>query len=185
MKKISYSFLVFGFLCMLSCGEDEDPVIVIPPEVITTLTYTLTPSGGGDDVVMSFQDLDGDGGNAPVITSGTLSANTTYSGRLILLNESEDPSEDITEEILEEAEEHQFFFESTLSGLSVSYTDSDANNQPLGLTSSLVTGDPGDGTLTITLRHEPDKSANGVSEGTIDNAGGETDIEVSFDIRVE
>ena len=35
------------------------------------------------------------------------------------------------------------------------------------------------------LRHEPDKSAAGVSSGDITNAGGETDIEVSFNVIIE
>ena len=38
----------------------------------------------------------------------------------------------------------------------------------------------GHGQFTVTLRHEPDKSAQGVSAGDITNAGGETDIEVSL-----
>ena len=38
---------------------------------------------------------------------------------------------------------------------------------------------------TITLRHEPAKTATGVSGGDITNAGGETDIEVVFDVTVE
>ncbi|HBK71516.1 MAG TPA: type 1 periplasmic binding fold superfamily protein, partial [Flavobacteriaceae bacterium] len=35
------------------------------------------------------------------------------------------------------------------------------------------------------LRHEPNKSASGVSDGDITNAGGETDIEVIFNITVQ
>lgn len=187
MKKKTFSILLSSVLCLLalSCGTDEDPVIPSPPEVITTLTYTLTPTGGGDEVVLTFQDLDGDGGNAPIITGGTLHSDTSYTGSLGLLNETETPAGDIGVEVKEEDEDHQFFFATSIMGLSVAYADADANGNPLGLSTTLSTGATGDGTLTITLRHKPDKSANGVSEGTIDNAGGETDIEVSFDIRVE
>jgi hypothetical protein len=39
--------------------------------------------------------------------------------------------------------------------------------------------------LKITLRHEPNKKASGVVGGSITNAGGETDIEVSFDVEVK
>ena len=37
----------------------------------------------------------------------------------------------------------------------------------------------------MTLRHEPAKDASGVAAGDITNAGGETDIEVTFDVTVE
>jgi len=160
-------------------------VIPTGEELITTLRYTLTPSDGGTPIQLSFVDLDGDGGDAPTITGGTLMANETYSGIMILLNETESPSENITAEISEEAIDHQFFFQSIVSDLTVAYTDQDSNGDPLGLESTLTTGVAGSGTLTVTLRHEPDKGANGVSDGNISEAGGETDIEVIFPIDVQ
>ena len=42
-------------------------------------------------------------------------------------------AEDITAEIDAEGVDHQFFFESTVSGLSVEYMDMDANGKPIGL----------------------------------------------------
>ena len=121
----------------------------------------------------------------PSIINGTLAANTTYSGSLEFLNQSETPAEDITEEVAEEDDEHQVFYASTVAGLSVAYNDADDDNNPLGLATTLTTGDAGTGTMTITLRHEPNKSAAGVSDGDIANAGGETDIEVTFDVVVQ
>lgn len=186
MKKYTlFLSLLATLLVFSSCDKDDDPVVVNDEEVITTLNYTLTPNGGGDVVVLSFEDKDGDGGNSPVITGGTLAANTTYNGSLELLNESESPAEDITEEIMEEDEDHQFFFQSTVSNLSVAYNDKDADNNPVGLNSLLTTGGAASGTLTITLRHEPNKSGSGVSGGDITNAGGETDIEVVLPITVQ
>ena len=180
MKKAAYA-LLFASTLFISC-EDEvnDPPIPNEEEVITTLTYTLT--GAGSVHTFTFQDLDGDGGNAPSITVDTITSGVTYSGSLTLLNEIE--NEDVTIEIFEEAEEHQFFFQSSDPALSVSYDDDDENQQPIGLLSVLSASDPGDYSLTITLRHEPDKSAAGVSDGDITNAGGETDIEVTFQIHV-
>lgn len=182
-KNIFYVSLV-SVLLFSSCSP-EDPVIPNEEEVITTLNYTLTPEGGGTDIVLSFQDLDGDGGDAPTITGGNLAANTTYTGSLVLLNEIENPAEDITEEIKEEDEEHQFFFSSTLTGLSIAYNDEDADKNPVGLATTVVTTDVGTGNLTVTLRHEPNKTATGVSDGDIVNAGGETDIEVAFPVTVQ
>jgi len=136
-------------------------------------------------VTLSFEDLDGDGGAAPTITAGTLAANTTYTGTIVLLNESASPVDNITEEVEEEGVDHQFFFQSTVAGISVSYNDRDDNGNPIGLSNTLTTGDAASGAMTITLRHEPDKMATGVSGGDISNAGGETDIEVTFTIAVQ
>ena len=90
-----------------------------------------------------------------------------------------------TIEIAEEDDEHQFFFSaSSALNLVVAYADQDGNGQPLGLLSTITAGGASNGTLTITLRHEPNKSAAGVSDGDISNAGGETDIEVLFPITI-
>jgi len=173
------------FISVTSCKDDDD--IVDPPEeeLITDLVYTLTSTSGAT-VVLSFSDPDGDGGNAPTITGGTLSANTTYTGAIVLTNASETPAEDITAEVKEEDEDHQFFF-SASSGLNVSfaYADQDADNNPVGLASTITTGDASTGTMTVVLRHEPAKDASGVSDGNISNAGGETDIEVTFDVTIQ
>lgn len=187
MKDLKYSFmltLVFSLLFLNSC-KDDDPIDENDEEVITTLIYTLTPTSG-DMVTLTFTDLDGDGGNDPVITGGTLQANMSYTGALDLKNESESPAESITEEIEAEQEDHQFFF-STGGGLdlTVAYNDQDASGNPLGLSTNLSTGAASSGTLSVTLRHQPDKSASGVKGGDISNAGGETDIEVTFDVDIQ
>ena len=182
-KQLAFSLALVGALVFTAC--DDEPVVVNEEELITTLSYTLTPVGGGTTVVLSFKDLDGDGGNAPVITGGTLVAGVTYTGSLNLLNESENPAESITEEIEAEDEEHQFFFEVTGANAIIGYADQDADGNPVGLATTLTTGAASTGTLKVTLRHEPNKSASGVKEGLIANAGGETDIEVSFPITVQ
>ena len=107
-------------LFFVACDKD-DPVVPNEEELITTVNYTLTPATGGAAIVMTFTDLDGDGGNAPTIVGGTLAANTLYNGTLELLNETETPAEDITEEIEEEDDEHQFFFETSIGSLSIAY----------------------------------------------------------------
>jgi hypothetical protein len=173
------------FTISFSACNDDDLQMEEPVELITTLIYTLTPNGGGDTVVLSFRDTDGDGGNAPVISTEPLQAGTTYSGLITLLNESETPSEDIAEEVSEEAEEHQFFYSVQNVDVNIEYQDQDAEGNPLGIATELVSNTTGNGSITITLRHEPDKNADGVSNGLIANAGGETDIEVTFDVVVE
>ncbi|MFK8004779.1 MAG: type 1 periplasmic binding fold superfamily protein [Saprospiraceae bacterium] len=187
MKNFKFIFLtsiLFAVLSLNSC-KDDDVIDDDVEELITTLTYTLTPTSG-DVVTLSFSDIDGDGGNDPIIIGGTLQANMTYTGSLDLQNESETPAESITEEIAEEDLEHQFFF-ATGGGLdlTVAYGDQDSEGNPLGLATSLVTSAVSTGTLNVILRHEPAKGASGVSSGDITNAGGETDIEVTFDITIQ
>jgi hypothetical protein len=186
VKPLVLLSIFISLITIVSCSDDpEDPIVENEEEVITTLTYTLTPSEGGSAVVLTYQDLDGDGAGEPTITNGTLSAATVYSGVLTLLNETEDPAESITEEIDEEDDEHQFFFSSTITDLQVAYADTDGDGNPVGLATTLTTSAAGSGTLTITLRHEPEKSASGVASGDITSAGGETDISVTFTITVE
>lgn len=188
MKRFNFpiALLFVAALCTFtSCEDDEEPIIPNEEELITTVNYTLTPASGGDAVVMSFVDLDGDGGNAATLTGGTLQANTTYNGSLDLLNEAESPAESITAEIEDEALEHQFFFESSVAGLSVAYADQDSNGNPIGLSTTVTTGEAGSGNLKVTLKHEPVKSADGVSTGDITNSAGEIDIEVTFPVDVE
>ena len=80
---------------------------------------------------------------------------------------------------------HQFFYQVTVNGLDVAYDDMDDDGNPIGLLTTLTTNGVGAGTMTVVLRHEPDKNAVGVSTGNIANAGGETDIEVTFDVDVQ
>lgn len=145
------------------------------------------PVGGGNTITLQSRDLDGDGPNAPVITvSGPFSVNKTYNGSLVLLNETESPAENINEEIEEEDDEHQFFFQLSNNIATVTYADADGNGNPVGLKFNLTTSTTlGSSNLTITLRHEPNKLAAGVSSGSITNAGGETDIQVVFPISVQ
>ncbi len=185
MFKLRPVYLLIPALIFYHCRLD-DPLIPNEEELITTLRYTLIPVSGGDSVVFTFQDFDGDGGEDPLISGGVLMANTEYNGSLEILNEISYPIIDIGEEIQTEDTEHQFFFE-TSGGLlaNVEYGDNDSNGHPVGLITKFITRSVSSGNLTITLRHEPDKSATGVSKGDISQAGGETDLEIVFDVQVQ
>ncbi|HLF63932.1 MAG TPA: hypothetical protein VI603_09270 [Saprospiraceae bacterium] len=176
--------LVFAIALINSCKND-DPAPENPEELITTLNVVFTPQGGGAVITLQFRDLDGDGGNPPVITGDTLAAQTEYHTILSFLDESTIPVADITEEILDEDEDHQFFFQ--LSGVQMTHTydDMDSNGNPIGIVNSFFTGDAANGTFKVILRHKPDKSAAGVANGDITNAGGETDIEVLFPVVIQ
>ncbi|MDC0177194.1 type 1 periplasmic binding fold superfamily protein [Polaribacter sp.] len=169
-------------LTFSACSDDdhEDDDHDHEEELITTVTYTLTK--GNDAVTLVSTDLDGLGGNdATFNISGPLTANTTYTGVIKLENATEDPAENITEEVEEEGDEHEFFYSSTVSGITINKTDTDTEGNPIGIETTLTTGAAGTGTLTIILKHEPTKP----NDNTSTNAGGSTDVEVTFSVTVE
>ncbi|MDO6803610.1 type 1 periplasmic binding fold superfamily protein [Wenyingzhuangia sp. 1_MG-2023] len=184
--KMKLEKLIIAFVLVLgvSCSKN-DPIIPNEEELITTLTYTLTPTDGGDDVVLIYKDLDAEGTSFDAeITNGSLEANKTYSGVITLSNESEDPAENMTEEVEEEANDHQFFFIDIPTGFTISYDDSDSDGNPIGLSTIVETKDTYvGGDLTIILKHEPNKFAEDITIYDATNAGGETDIEVTFEMN--
>jgi hypothetical protein len=186
-----YALALVAVLTFSSCSNDDDNAA--PPvneeELITTVTAIYTPVGGGTAVTLQYKDLDGEGANAPVITvSSAFEKNKTYNGVVTFKNETANPAEDITPEILEEGDEHQLFYQKTGTLNAFTYgtatSNFDKNGKPVGLQSVFVTTGVASGNLTITLRHEPNKSAANVASGDITNAGGSTDAEVSFPISV-
>lgn len=183
MKSLKLTLFVFLAFILFSCSNDDSPSPVNEEEVITTVTVTLV--NGSNTIILKSQDLDGNGPNSPVVTvSGNLDANSTYLGTIEFLNELENPAEDITLEIKEEGVDHQIFYQLANSLGSFSYDDVDDNGDPIGVEFTLSTGNAGSGTLTVTLRHEPNKDASGVSSGDITNAGGSTDAQINFPITV-
>ncbi|TAH18683.1 MAG: type 1 periplasmic binding fold superfamily protein [Cytophagales bacterium] len=172
---------------LFSCSKkEESPADGNESELITTVRLRF--SEGGTSQTFTYRDLDGAGGNAPVIDAIRLANGKNYSLELEVLDES-NPSKigNITEEIFEEGYEHQFFFTGTAAAnlLSLSYADKDKNNNPIGLKNSVMTKATGNGILTVILRHKPNKAGAGVANGQVANAGGETDIEVNFNVTVQ
>ncbi len=184
----TYKFLpliLILIVSFVSCSKSTDttPAVVNEEELITTMTVTLVPSDSANPTItLQTKDLDGDGPNPPVVTvSGNLKTGVTYSGTIVLLNESVSPAEDITTEVKEEDKEHQFFY--TIAGglnATTEYTSFDADKNNLGVTFKLNPVSASKGTLTFTLRHEPKKPNTGLAD-----AGGETDIEATFNITIE
>ncbi|MEJ7596398.1 MAG: hypothetical protein WKG01_00695 [Kofleriaceae bacterium] len=188
--------------CVLGLAAcDDGELISNPDEVITTVTLTFTPMGGGTPVTASFDDPDGDGGNAPTIDSIALPAGA-FTLAVELLNALETPAENITEEVADESDQHQIFLTGTaVDGPATSnpgaplmhgYTDSDVNGFPIGLASS-VAARSGTGDLTLTLKHLPPldgsplKTADlaaGVKANGISSIPGDTDVSVTFPVSV-
>jgi len=169
-------------------GQEEDDHGPGEEELITTIEITLTPSGGGAPYTVRWRDLDGEGGNHPVVDRIELDAGTVYNGAVRVLNETESPPENITEEVEEEAEAHQFFY-ATLGGFSpasVTYADKESDyvtnsgaDHPVGIAFTLsVPENAATGQLRVTLSHYDDVPKDGV------NPSDETDIDVFFGVYV-
>ena len=92
MKTLKIMPVALLAVSLFSC-EPNDPGHDHEEELITTLNVDL--EAGGSTVTLNFQDVDGDGGDAPIITVDKLAANTTYAGSITLFNESEDPGRGI------------------------------------------------------------------------------------------
>jgi hypothetical protein len=183
--------LVAALVALAACKKDGDgnasPTSPVnEEELITSLYIRFIPMGGGDTALFSFVDLDGDGGAPPVLVGDTLATGMGYEAEVWLLNASLSPVDTISLEVLAEGDQHQFFYSTIGSALAWSaYGDLDVNGLPIGLYSEWTTNSaPGQGTFTVVLRHQPDKTAAGVAAGDISNAGGETDIEVTLPYTV-
>ena len=168
--------------------EEEDDHGPGEEELITTLEITLTPSGGGVPYTVRFRDLDGEGGNVPVVDRIEIDAGTDYDCTVQVLNETESPPENITEEVEEEAEAHQFFYQ-TLGGFSpatVTYADKESDyvtnsgvDHPVGLEFTLsVPENAANGLLRVRLSHYDDAPKDGTT------LSDETDIDVIFQVYV-
>ncbi|NVJ88856.1 MAG: type 1 periplasmic binding fold superfamily protein [Flavobacteriaceae bacterium] len=184
MKTIKLLAVLFiSALAFTACSEDHDHDHDHDEELITTVIYTLTNTTNPNDiVVMEYDDPDGEDGSAtPTITGGTLMANATYTGTIQLLNRTESPAEDVTIEVQAEGDEHEFFYSAVGANVTISKTDVDGDNNPLGIETSVSTGVASSGTLTVVLKHEPTKPNNGNPAA----AGGTTDVEVTFNVTVQ
>jgi hypothetical protein len=194
--------MIVGFFAITSCSEDV-PEKEDVPELITKATLTFTPQGGGDAVIVSATDPDGDGVQ-PITVDGeiNLATDKTYVLTVLLSNTlvaPTDPAYDITAEVEAEGDEHMFFFGWTGDVFSnpsgdgnidsragvVNYTGGenslDENELPLGLTTTWTTSaSSAEGKFEIRLKHQP-----GLKTDTSGSDAGETDLSLTFDIFVQ
>lgn len=160
----------------------EEPDKLNEEELIIAVELHFSSAGGAEQKLISFLDADG---SSPVITADTLSSDSVYTVEVRLYSEGGDLPDDITSEIVTEGTEHQFFFQVSGANATITYADADADGHPVGLLTHWSVGASGTGSVLVTLRHQPDKSAAGVSAGDITNAGGDTDIEITLPLVVE
>lgn len=188
MKKIVIIVVLLALIATMfaACKKPDDP-IVVEEELITTVKLNVTDSNNVTKTFI-YKVENGFGsttqGNVQIDTI-MLQPGYLYSYSIEVLNESENPAEDITEEILEERDEHLFLFSSSpatgAGALMQNDGSKDNNNLPFNQTGKLQTGGAGHGMLTINLMHAP-TDKNGT---TPDASGGETDAQVTYHVMLQ
>lgn len=188
MKKKMLNGLILAFtlaVLLPACDKDNDGE-TNEEEVITTMTLTFVPQGGGTTIVYDFDDPDGPGGAAPTQDEIVLVPGKAYDVSITLTNKTTNPDEDITTEVSDEAEAHRFYFASSAgSNISVSNLNNDPDGVPLGLTSTWTTTTNATGTMTVTLRHYPGNPPGKALADPVDSPKSGTDIEVVFNTRIQ
>lgn len=193
------SFLLAAATLFFAGCSDDDPKKEDTPELITKVSLTFTPNGGGDPVVVTATDPDGEGvQNIEMDDPINLAADKTYVMTIELINGLAQPSDeayDITAEVSEERDEHMFFFAWTNDVFSnpagngnvdnrndaVNYNDEDHNGLPLGLSTTWTAVDAtASGTFHVMLKHQPE-----LKSATSDSATGESDLDLTFTINVQ
>jgi small nuclear ribonucleoprotein (snRNP)-like protein len=167
-------FLFFTFVVLLSACKDKQ----LEQEVVTTVKIKLTDSAGNAKT-FTWEKKDPNSAAAPVVDTIKLVSNKVYTGELTILNASVNPVIDLTQEIRDKKADHLFVFRSASSSLKITITDLDANQKPVGLTTTWIGQAIGTANVNILLKHLPNKTA--ASPETT----GSTDIDATFPIKVQ
>ena len=186
-----------GLFLLSSCGDD--PTKENTPELITKVTLTFAPVGGGGNVVATATDPDG-AGIQDLTTDGPiiLQKDVSYTLTLALINELASPTSpeyDITSEVQEEGDEHLFFFSWTSNLFSspsgdgnidnradeLNYGDVDDSGYPIGIITNWTAGPlAGTGAFRLVLKHQP-----GLKSATSGANVGTNDLDITFEIEIK
>lgn len=194
--KTSIIISIASLTMLVSCKKSEDashPHDHSSQEQITTLILegynTANPSDTNHSISVKWEDLDGNGGNAPTIDSLLLDTGITYSMNMVLLDKTKTPYDTISNEILERGNIHQFFYtlSATLTGkVIIERLDKDNNTPalPIGLQTqwNILTQPsytlPMYGSINIVLSHY-----DGIPKTAFPSP--ESDIDISFPVRLK
>jgi hypothetical protein len=183
MKTTQKSILMvlMAMAIVTGCKKDE-PNPVEDNENLTTVRLKFTE--GGTTSTFTFKDLDGAGGNAPIIDKISLKPNTNYTLAVEILDESKTPAGNITNDIFDERDQHIFQYVATpATVLSVTSTDKDTRGFPVGLTATARTVGAGTGKLKVVLHHQPPVNGKAIKDGTF--GVGSVDFDGTFDVDVK
>ncbi|KXX69954.1 hypothetical protein [Flammeovirga sp. SJP92] len=198
-KKYSLVALLLSGCFFTSCDKDDDvPEPENELEVITDVKLVFTNTADDTDVVeATAQDPDGPGVEDLVIKDAiNLGTGKTYALSFEIMNNLEEPGEDIGEEIKEENDEHQFFFGFSTDAFSdpsgngnidtasddINYNDTDDNGNPVGLSTTWTTSAStlSNGEFRVVLKHQPDVKT---STSTVND--GDTDFDLKFVLNIQ
>lgn len=188
LKFVLFTLVVATTACKKDDGSVPNPVNPNDGELITTIKLIITPTlNPSAEMYASYRDLDGDGGNDPIIDTIRLDEDAEYTVQILALDETKNPIDTISYEIEEEKNEHQFFYSKIGTyDLTTTYMDFDDNGVPLGLNFqwNTTTGfTEKTNKFKVVLKHQPDeKPTTGI---TGDESLGETDIEIYFPILIQ
>lgn len=147
---------------------------------VTTVTLTLTNTATLSTQSYVWEDLDGVGGAAPNrIDTITVAADSVYKGSLAFENRKASPPVNVTIDILNERNNHQVFYAIAGAMATITTTDLDGRNLPLGLKTNWTSLKKSLGTLTVSLSHYPDSTTK---KGT--NPSTETDVNVVMPLTI-
>lgn len=166
---------------MAGCKKDE-PAPEEDNENLTTVTLKFTE--GGVTKSFSFKDVDGIGGNAPVIDKIVLSPSKTYALAVEILDETKTPVVKVSDEIYVQRDEHLFEYVATPASLvTISGKDKDSKGLDVGLTATVTTAAVGTGALKVVLHHQPPVGGVAIKNGSF--TVGSTDFEGTFTIEIK
>lgn len=148
-------------------------------EVITNIVLHLKAQDGTFEQDFEWLDPDGDGGVGPTADNILLDAGKVYDCTVKVYDRSQTPEVDVTAEIQAENTEHLLVYTPVGVNVTVTPADTDDNGKPFRLKTVWEAGAVSVGSMTVILKHEPDKNA------ADPDVTGETDFEVSFPVRIK
>lgn len=193
--KVGNILITLTFLCLAgftSCKKDDLPPVENKGKVITNVTLIFNPTEGGAPLTFTASDPDGEGSEE--IETGTINLPANSSFQLFIKLDNSITDEDVTLEVQDEGTAHLLFFGFTQDIFSqppgignienreghVNYIDEDDNGLPIGLITGWQTGDPGNGTFTIVLKHQKD-----IKSETSTSQDGITDLNLTWELVID
>ena len=139
IKRISLAFIATT-LIFSACKEDNidptKPADNNAQELITTVVLNGYNANNptANPFSVKWEDVDGDGGNAPTMDTLILDSGVSYRVQVLILDKTKTPYDTVSNEVLLEGDEHQMFYtlsENLTSKLNFERLDMDNNNPPL------------------------------------------------------
>lgn len=183
--KLACFIFVFGSITFSSCKTVPTPTPELGQEEYdaSRIQFVLLNANGSETTDTTTVNFDRTG--TPTPNAAELSSNKKYKLYITLLNHGNN----VDHEIIDEGTIHQFFFIPSQSGIfDYAYNDVDSNNRGIGLEGTASISGPGNTELKIVLRHGLDKSkpeAQTWNSPNYENAGGEDDLNILFQIKAQ